>query len=116
MSRVTTLLFLLLLKAHALGIDPPPLGKPEAKFILECMDWREVTIIAVRQGVDAKGGVAPIYATVFGLGKCGTHYRSICQTLYFDADLEWHALELSDKTARLWSKRGFQEIKPWTTW
>ena len=109
-------LLLSLLATSARAVDPPPLGKTEAKVILEFMDFREITVIAIRQGVDAKGTVAPIYATVIGLGKCRGHYQNICQTLYYDAELEWHAIELSERTARVWSKLGLLEIKPWATW
>lgn len=116
MKPAACLLLLLLFASSSFAIDPPPLGKSDARVILESMDWREVTIIAIRQGVDAKGAVAPIYATVIGLGKFEGHYRNICQTLYYDADLDWHALDLTEKTARIWNKLGFQEIKPWTTW
>src|SRR5205823_563791 len=85
---------------------PPPLEKVDAKRIMEAMDWTEVTVIAVRQGVDARGAVAPIYATVVGLGKLHGEHHSICQTLYYDKDLDWHFLELRDKAARFWNRNG----------
>ena len=116
MKPALAILLLTFFTARVWGGDPPPLGKVEAKQILEFMDWKEVTVIAIRQGVDAKGAVAPIYATVVGLGKCRGHYQNISQTLCYDADLEWHVLELAERTARVWNKLGLVEIRPWATW
>jgi hypothetical protein len=98
------------------GAEPPPLEKVDAKRIMEAMDWTEVTVIAVRQGVDSKGAVAPIFATVVGLGMFHGEHHSICQTLYYDKELDWYFLELRDKSARLWNRNGCQDIKPWGLW
>jgi len=117
MKRVALLLLCLLLaRSAAFAFDPPLLEKPDAKRIMESMDWTEVTIVAVRQGVDAKGAAAPVYATVLGVGKQRGEQHSISQTVYYDRDLDWHFLELRDKGALVWNKNGYQEIKPWTTW
>jgi len=80
------------------------------------MNWRDLTLIAIRHGVDAKGVAAPIHATVLGLGTLEGPRRSICRSLYFDRELDWHALELHDRSARLWTKTGYREIQPWVTW
>ena len=114
LSVLTLAVVLLILPARA--FDPPTLGKAEAKRILEFMDWQEVTIVAIRQGVDAKGVAAPIYATVLGIGKCQGRHQTICQTLYFDSELDWHVLELNEKSARVWTKCGLREIRPWASW
>lgn len=118
MKRVIVLLacWWMILVSSASAIEPPPLEKIDAKRIMEAMDWTEVTVIAVRQGVDARGTVAPIYATVVGLGKLNGEHHSICQTLYYDKDLDWHFMEVRDKSARLWNRNGCQEIKPWGLW
>ena len=80
--------------ATACIAQPPDLERPEAKRILEFMEWKDVNVIAIRQGVNAKGEVAPIYATVLG----------------------WHHLEMQEKAARIWTKDGYRETKIWTTW
>ena len=120
MRRAALLLFfcclLLVPPAFAAASDPLPLDKVDAQHIMESMSWTEVTIIAIRQGVDAKGAVAPIYATVVGVGLLRGEHHSINQTLVYDKDLDWHFLELRDKGARVWNKNGYQEIKPWATW
>jgi len=110
------LLLPLVPSASAAPADPPSLDKVDAQHVMEAMDWTEVTIIAIRLGVDAKGAVAPIYATVVGVGILRGEHHSIMQTLVYDKDLDWHFLELRDKGAIVWNKNGYQEIKPWTTW
>jgi hypothetical protein len=116
LSVLCSLLLMVVPAAVAAPGDPPPLNKTDAQHIMEAMDWSNVTIIAIRQGVDAKGTVAPIYATVIGVGKYGGDHHSINQTLVYDKDLDWHFLELRDKGARVWNKNGYQEIKPWAAW
>jgi len=59
MKLVATSWLSLLIVAPAIASDPPLLEKADAKRILEFMDWREVTVIAIRQGVDNKGAVPP---------------------------------------------------------
>ncbi len=116
MSTLRTLLALVILATTALAFDPPQLEKADAKKLLEHVDWREVTVIAIHQGLDAKGTAAPIYATILGLGTRDNQHTRICQTLTFDKDLGWHLLELGDKSARIWTKDGYREIKQWTTY
>ncbi len=116
MKRAVLLLFVLFLTHPLFGFEPPALEKAAAQRIMESMAWTEVTIIAIRQGVDAKGLAAPVCATVIGLGKCEGRHRSIMQTFHFDRDLDWHVLEVSEKSARVWNKDGYREIKPWATW
>jgi hypothetical protein len=96
--------------------SPPLLERDDAKRILEAMNWTDVTIVVVRQGVDAKGVAAPILATVYAFGRMQGQHRNICQTLYYDREWDWHSLEMSDKGARLWNRNGYREIKPWGTW
>jgi len=105
-----------LLAHSAFAFEPPLLDKPDAKRIMESMSWTEVTIIAIRQGMDAKGIAAPVNATIIGVGILRGEHHSISQTVYYDRDLDWHFLELRDKGALVWNKNGYQEIKPWTTW
>jgi hypothetical protein len=110
------LLALLFLASTALAFDPPPLEKGDAKKILEFMEWREVNILVIQQGVDLKGAVAPIYATIVGLGKRDSRHQQIKQTLLYDKDLGWYHLEILEKGARIWNKDGYREVKPWSTW
>ncbi len=95
---------------------PPDLERADAKRILEFMEWKDVSVIAIRQGVNAKGEVAPIYATVLGFGYRDSKNQQITQTLIFDKDIGWHHLEMQEKAARIWTKDGFKETKIWTTW
>jgi hypothetical protein len=80
------------------------------------MSWTDVNIIAIRQGVDANGMAAPIYATVVGLGSFKGEHHSISQTLVFDKDLDWHVLVLTERSGQVWNKNGYREIKPWAQW
>ena len=106
----------LFIASLAFAEEPPPLGRTEAKQILEHMDWRDINILAVRQGVDDKGAVAPIYATIVGFASRKTKDQTLCQTLQFDRELGWHFLETGEKEARIWNKDGYSEVKPWGTW
>lgn len=106
----------LLFTAPAFAEEPPPLGRAEARRILDHMEWRGINILAVRQGVNDKGAVAPIYATVLAFATRDSRDQSVCQTFTFDRDIGWHLLEVSEKEARLWNKDGYIEIKPWGTW
>jgi hypothetical protein len=116
MKTLLILCFALLSALPARAAEPPPLQNADAKFLLELMEWKEVTIIAIRQGVDAKGTVAPIYATIVGLGKLRGEQRAISETVIYDKELDWYAIELGQKSARLWTKAGYREIRPWGTW
>lgn len=100
----------------AFAEEPPPLGRIEAKQILEHMELRDINILAIRQGVDEKGTVAPIYATIVGFASRKTKDQTLCQTVQFDRELGWHLLEVGEKLARMWNKAGYWESKPWGTW
>lgn len=99
-----------------LAVDPPPLEKSEATKILQLMEWKEVKVIVILQGVHSNGATAPIYATIVGLGTRDQRHQRISQTLYYDRDLGWCLYEVEDKRARIWSKDGFRDIRPWVTW
>ena len=116
MHHLRALFILLLLVSTSLADTPPPLRKPDAKRILELMEWREITIITVHQGVNSKGTVAPIYATVLALGTRDSRHQQINQTLYYDDEYGWFFYELGEKSARIWTKEGYREVKPWSTW
>ena len=106
----------LFIASCALAEEPPPLGRAEAKQILENMEWRDVNILAIRQGVDEKGTVAPIHATVVAFSTRRTKDQPVSQTLTYDRELGWHRLEVGEKLAQMWNKEGYWEIKPWGTW
>jgi hypothetical protein len=67
-------------------------------------------------GVNTKGEVAPIYATVLGFATRDSKNQQISQTLIYDKDIGWHHLEMMEKSARVWTKDGYKETKVWTTW
>src|SRR5689334_15255288 len=48
--RVLTLV--LALGTTVLAADPPALRRPDAKKVLEAMEWREVTIVTIQQGIN----------------------------------------------------------------
>ena len=106
----------LFIPSFALAEDPPPLLRPEAKQILENMEWRDVNILAIRQGVNEKGAPAPINATIVAFATRKTKDQQVFQTLTYDRELGWHLLEVGEKQARMWNKEGYWEIKPWGTW
>ncbi|MDB6153194.1 MAG: hypothetical protein JWL90_1647 [Chthoniobacteraceae bacterium] len=116
MKPILLLIACLLFASPAFAFDPPPLEKLEATRILEAMEWKEITLIAIRQGETVQGAPSPISATVLGLGTLDGKHQKICLTISFDNDLKWHVLELNQKSARLWTKEGYREIKPWATW
>ncbi len=116
MHHLRALFVLLILASTSFADTPPPLRKPDAKRILELMEWREVTIITVHQGVNSKGTVAPIYGTVVALGTRDGRHQQINQTLYYDDEYGWFFYELGEKSARIWTKEGYREVKPWATW
>ncbi len=110
------LLVLLSLVSTVFAADPPALRRPDAKRILENMEWKEVTIVTVQQGVSAKGTVAPIYATIVALGTRDSRHQQIIQSVSYDEEYGWFFHELTEKGARLWTKDSYREIKPWSTW
>ena len=116
MHYLRALLLVCFLASTALAIDPPPLRKADAKRLLELMEWREVTVITVQQGINAKGCAAPIFATAIGLGKRDSRHQQISHTFFYDEEFGWFYYELGDKSARVWTKDKYFEIKPWSTW
>ena len=116
MHYLRALILLCFLSTSVFAIDPPALRKADAKKILEFMEWREVTVITVQQGINAKGCAAPIFAHVVGLGKRDSNHQQISQTFFYDEEYGWFFYEMSDKSARIWNKDGYREVKPWSTW
>ncbi len=110
------LILLLTLVSTVFAGDPPPLRKPDAQRLLENMDWREVNIVTVQQGINSRGTVAPIYAVIVALGTRDSKHQQISQNVYYDDEYGWFYYELGSKSARIWTKEGYKEIKPWTTW
>ena len=96
--------------------EPPDLDRGDAKKILEAMEWKEVNVIAIRQGLNEKGEPAPIYATILGFAYRDGKNQQVAQTVVFDKEIGWHHLALQEKSARIWTKDGYREIKVWTTW
>lgn len=105
-----------LLVATTMFAQPPDLVRDDAKRILEAMDWKGVHIVSIRQGMNAKGDVAPIYATIVALAARDSQSEQVCQTVTFDNDLGWHFLELDNKSARVWTKDGYKESRLFTSW
>jgi hypothetical protein len=95
---------------------PPDLVRDDAKRILEAMDWKGVHVVSIRQGMNARGDVAPIYATIVALAARDNQSDQVCQTVMYDNDLGWHLLELDSKAARVWTKDGYKESRIFTTW
>lgn len=95
--------------------QPPDLERPEAKRILEFMEWKDVNVIAIRQGVNAKGEVAPIYATVLGSRRGQQEPAGLP-----DADIrQGHRLASSRNAGKggpHLTKDGYRKTKIWTTW
>ncbi len=110
------LIILLTLASSLFATDPPPLRKVEAQKLLEIMEWREVNIVTIQQGINTKGNVAPIYATIVALATRDGKHQQVLQNVWYDDEHGWFYYELTDKTARIWSRDGYKEIKPWGTW
>ncbi len=90
---------------------PPPLTKEEARLILEAMDWRDVNVVAVVEGINEKKVVSPTLALVLALAKRDGDYRDLKLDLYYDRDLGWFSFESSPKLFRIWTRNGYREIK-----
>ena len=105
-----------ILAATTFAADPPALRRPDAKKVLEAMEWREVTIVTIQQGINGKGVVAPIFAHVVALGTRDTKHQHISQTMYYDEDIGWFYFELRETSVRMWTKEGYREVKPWSSW
>jgi hypothetical protein len=116
MNCLRIALTVLILSVSAIAADPPPFRKTDAKQLLELMEWREITIVTIHQGVNAKGNVAPIYATIVAMGTRDSKHQQISQTVYYDDEYGWFFYELGEMSARLWTKDGYREIKPWSSW
>jgi hypothetical protein len=117
MNTILRLLIVIVgLATGALAADPPALRRPDAKKVLEAMEWRDITIVTVQQGINGKGTVAPIFAHVVALGTRDGKHQHISQTMYYDEDFGWFYYELRETSVRMWTKDGYREIKPWSTW
>ena len=112
MKHFCILLTFLCAALPGFAIEPPALTKPGAKQLLEVMEWRDVVVVTVRQGVSAKGEVAPVYATIIGYAMRDGRGHLIQQTVHHDIEHGWFYFELGEKVARVWTKDGFREIKP----
>ena len=114
MKHLCTLLVLQILSLVALAGDPPSLSRADAKQLLEVMEWREPVIITIRQGVSAKGEVAPVYATIVAFVTRDSRTHLVNQTVQHDGEYGWFHYEIGEKVARLWTKEGFRELRPIT--
>ncbi len=111
LAAFATLLSAPALRAAEPAPNPPPLTKEDARLILEAMDWRDVNVVAVVQGVNEKKVVAPTLALVLALAKRDGDYRDLKLDLYYDRDLGWFSYESSPKLFRIWTRNGYREIK-----
>jgi len=111
--RHLILLAVLLLPCTLLAADPAPpaLTKDDARRILEAMDWRDVNVIAVVDGLSEKKVVAPTLALVLALAKRDGNYQDLRLELYYDRDLGWFSFESTPKLFRIWTRDGYREIK-----
>jgi hypothetical protein len=107
---------ILILTTAAIAAEPPALRRPDAKKVLEAMEWRDITIVTIQQGINGKGVVAPIFAHVVALGTRDGKHQHITQSMFYDEEYGWFFYELGEKSVRMWTKEGFKEIKPWSTW
>jgi hypothetical protein len=99
----------------ALAGDPPALQRVDAKRLLELMEWRDVHIVTIQQGINDRGTVDTIFATVIALATRDNRNSTITQTLHYDSEFGWFYYEMGEKSARLWTKDGYREIKPFTS-
>lgn len=116
MNRALILLFTLTLVSTLFAGDPPPLRRADAQRLLENMEWHEVNIVAIQQGVNNRGVVAPIYATIVALATRDSKHQQVLQNVYYDEERGWFFYELTEKGARIWTKERYIELKPWNTW
>ena len=113
--------FLLLLVIAALPFTlradpPPPLTKDDARRILEAMEWREVKVIAVVEGVNEQKISAPTLAFVLALAKRDGAFRDLRLNLYYDRDIGWFSYESTPQQFRVWTRDGYREIKAGLGW
>ena len=96
--------------------DPPPLTKDDARRILEAMEWREVKVIAVVEGVNEQKISAPTLAFVLALAKRDGKFCDLRLNLYHDRDLGWFSFESTPQQLRVWTRDGYREIKAGIGW
>jgi hypothetical protein len=89
----------------------PPLSKDDVRRILEAMEWREVNVIAVIQGVNEQKVAAPSLAFILALARRDGAYKDLRLDLFYDRDLGWFSYESSPKLFRIWTRDGYREIK-----
>jgi hypothetical protein len=116
MNHRILLILLFTLTSTVFAADPPLLRRNDAKKILENMEWKDVNIVTIQQGVNTKGVVAPIYATIVALGNRDSKNQQITQNVSFDEEHGWFFYELTEKGARLWNKEGYREMRFFGTW
>ena len=106
------LLTLAALISPLLAAEPPPLTREDARRILEAMEFREVNVIAVVQGVnDQKLITAPSVALVLAFGKRDTAFSDLKMNVLYDRELGWFTYESTPKLFRVWTRDGYREIK-----
>ena len=114
--RALLLLATLVLPLTLRAAEQPPLSKDEARRILEAMEWREVKVIAVVEGVNEQKISAPSLAFVLALAKRDGAFRDLRLNLYYDRDLGWFSYESTPKEFRVWTRDGYREIKAGLGW
>lgn len=90
---------------------PPPLTHEDAQRILEAMEWREVNVIAVVQGINDAKVTAPTVAFVLALARRDAAYRDLRLNVFYDRELGWFTYESTPKQFRVWTREGYREIK-----
>jgi len=89
----------------------PPLTREDARRILEAMEFRQVNVIAVVQGINDQKLTAPSVALVLALGKRDAAYSDLKMNVLFDRELGWFTYESTPKLFRVWTRDGYREIK-----
>lgn len=115
----TPTLFMLLTATVALAAQPEPtpeFTKDDASRILAAQDWRNITIVAVINGVSRDKVASPSLSHALALAYRDGKWQDIKFDAYFDRDLGWFAYESGDSKFRIWTRDGYREIERRIGW
>ena len=109
--RLPFLLPLLAATALAAPEPVPEFTREDARGILVAQEWRDITIIAVVNGVSREKIASPSLSHALALARRDGKWHDLKFDVYYDRALGWFTYESTSEMFRVWNRDGYREIK-----